>query len=161
MHFLPVSDVTLVGAATLGGWGIGRLARFVRLPSIIGYMFLGILLGPSLFDSIDLIRLERFQFITQLALGFVAFSIGSELSFDTFRRLGGGIVSIIFVESFLAFTCVFAAVWFFTNNLPLALIFGAVAPASAPAGTVAVIQELRAEGSLTKALYAMVGFDER
>ncbi len=60
----------------------------------------------------------------------------------------------------MAFYLGVGCVLFFTNNLPLALIFWAVALASAPAGTVAVIQELRAKVSLTKALYAVVGFDD-
>jgi Kef-type K+ transport system membrane component KefB len=60
----------------------------------------------------------------------------------------------------LAFAVVTVAVFLLTRNLALALIFGSLAPASAPAGTVAVIQEYRARGNLTKALYAVVGFDD-
>ena len=55
---------------------------------------------------------------------------------------------------------VVAAVYLLTRDLPLSIIFGAMAPASAPAGTVAVIQEYKAKGNLTKALYAVVGFDD-
>jgi Kef-type K+ transport system membrane component KefB len=69
-------------------------------------------------------------------------------------------IVIIFAESFLAFAAVSSGIYLLTRDLPLSLIFGAVAPASAPAGTVAVIQEYRARGNLTKALYAVVGFDD-
>jgi Kef-type K+ transport system membrane component KefB len=104
--------------------------------------------------------MEHLSFITEIALGFVAFSIGAELSLSTLRRLGPGIISIILAESLAAFLVVMAAVYFLSRDLPLALIFGAMAPASAPAGTVAVIHEYKAKGSLTKALYAVVGFDD-
>ncbi len=95
-----------------------------------------------------------------MALGFVAFSIGAELSVVSLKRLGGGIISIILAESFGAFAVVTGVVYLLTRSLPLAILFGAIAPASAPAGTVAVIQEYRARGTLTKALYAVVGFDD-
>ncbi|MBC2710830.1 MAG: hypothetical protein HGJ94_07480 [Desulfosarcina sp.] len=100
------------------------------------------------------------SFLTEIALGFVAFTIGSELSLSSLKRLGSGIIYIIFAESFGAFFLVVAAVYLLTRDLPLSIIFGAMAPASAPAGTVAVIQECKAKGSLTKALYAVVGFDD-
>jgi Kef-type K+ transport system membrane component KefB len=155
-----LSVLVVLGIATIGGLYAGKLARLVRLPSIIGYMFLGVVLGVSAFKLFDDTSLEHMSFITEIALGFVAFSIGSELSISSLRRQGFGIISIILGESFAAFFVVFGALYLFTGDLPLALIFGAVAPASAPAGTVAVIHELKAKGSLTRALYAIVGFDD-
>ncbi len=154
------SPFTLLGIAAAAGFYAAYVARFIKLPSIIGYMAVGVVLGPSLFGLFNEASLERFSFITEMALGFVAFSIGAELNMPSLKRQGMGIVSIILVESFAAFTMVVAAVYLLTRDLPLALIFGSMAPASAPAGTVAVIQEYKAKGSLTKALYAVVGFDD-
>jgi len=158
--FLHISGLTLMGAATLLSFYVGRLARLVKLPSLIGYMLVGVVLGPSVLHLFDEPSMERLSFITEIALGFVAFSIGSELNLSTLKRLGGGIISIILAESFGAFFIVVLAVYALTRDLPLALIFGSMAPASAPAGTVAVIQECRAKGSLTTTLYAVVGFDD-
>jgi len=149
-----------VGITALVGFYSGRGARKIKLPSILGYMLIGIVLGPSLLNMFNESSLGRLSFITQIALGFVAFSIGSELSLSSLKRLGPGIISIILAESFAAFIVVSIAVYLLTRDLPMAIIFGAVAPASAPAGTVAVIQEYKAKGSLTKALYAVVGFDD-
>jgi len=158
--FLHISGLTLIGAATIIAFYVGRLARLARLPSLIGYMFVGVILGPSVLHLFDEPSMEGLSFITEIALGFVAFSIGSELNLSTLKRLGGGIISIILAESFGAFIVVVLAVYALTRDLPLALIFGSMAPASAPAGTVAVIQECRAKGSLTTTLYAVVGFDD-
>ncbi len=155
-----LSALTLVGGVTLIGFYMGYIARWVKLPSLIGYMILGVLLGPSLLHFFTEGNMEQLSFITEISLGFVAFSIGSELNMTSLKRLGFGIVSIIFAESFAAFFAVLALVYFVTRDLPMALIFGAMAPASAPAGTVAIIQEYKAKGSLTKALYAVVGFDD-
>jgi len=157
IHFLPLE---LVGFITIVGFYLGRLISKVKLPSILGYMVLGVVIGPSLFDFLDHHVQDKLSFITEMSLGFVALSIGIELKFSALKKLGIGIVSIIFAESFGAFLFVFAGLYFFTHNIPLSLIFAAIAPASAPAGTVAVIHEYKAKGSLTKALYAVVGFDD-
>ena len=160
ISFLDISALTLLGSVAIAGYYFGNTVRMVKLPSIIGYMILGVILGPSVLHLIGEPAMEHMSFITQISLGFVAFSIGAELSMSSLKHLGGGIVSVIFAESFGAFFLVTAAVYFLTRDLPMALIFGAMAPASAPAGTVAVIQEYKAKGSLTKALYAVVGFDD-
>ncbi len=160
LSFLHISDLTLLGAAIIVAFYAGKAVRFAKLPSLIGYMIVGVILGPSVLHLFDDSSMERLTFITQIALGFVAFSIGSELSLSSLRRLGAGIISIIFAESFGAFFVVVIALYLLTRDLPMSLIFGSMAPASAPAGTVAVIQEYRSKGSLTKALYAVVGFDD-
>ncbi|MBN2311631.1 MAG: cation:proton antiporter [Candidatus Hydrogenedentes bacterium] len=157
---LNLSSLILVGIATVAGFYFGRLAKVARQPSLVGYMLLGVLLGPSVLGLFPEPLTEQLAFITEIALGFVAFSIGAELNLASLRRLGYGIISIILAESFMAFLLVTAALFLWTRDWPLALIFGAMAPASAPAGTVAVIQEYRAKGSLTQALYAVVGFDD-
>ena len=155
---------TLVGAMLLVCFYAGKLIKKTSLPSLIGYMLVGALFGPS-FKKFGLeLFTESIQhslsFITQMALGFVAFSIGTELSMKTLKRLGSGIVWIIFSESFAAFFVVTGIIYLITRDLPMALIFGSMAPASAPAGTVAIIHEYKASGSLTQALYAVVGFDD-
>ncbi len=155
-----VEPLLLVGLVAIVGYYFGRGAHAARLPSLIGFMILGVVLGPSGVGFFYETNLTSLSFLTEMALGFVAFSIGAELSMVSLKRLGGGIVSVILAESFGAFAIVTVVVYLVTRSLPLALLFGAIAPASAPAGTVAVIQECRARGTLTKALYAVVGFDD-
>ncbi|MBN2181889.1 MAG: cation:proton antiporter [Sedimentisphaerales bacterium] len=160
LSFLDISKLTLLGMSTIIAFYVGRLARLIKLPSLIGYMIVGVILGPSILHLFNEASLEDFSFITEIALGFVAFSIGSELNLSSLKRLGGGIISIILAESFGAFIVVTVLIYLTTRDLPMSLIFGAMAPASAPAGTVAVIHEYKAKGSLTKTLYAVVGFDD-
>ncbi|MBN1840782.1 MAG: cation:proton antiporter [Deltaproteobacteria bacterium] len=160
LSFLHISAFTLLGIAVIAGFYMGHVVQRIRLPSLIGYMIFGVILGPSILNLIDEPMSQRLSFLTEIALGFVAFTIGSELSLSSLKRLGSGIISVIFAACFGAFFVVVAAVYLLTRDLPLSIIFGAMAPASAPAGTVAVIQECKAKGSLTKALYAVVGFDD-
>jgi Kef-type K+ transport system membrane component KefB len=160
LSFLHTSLLTLIGIAAVAGFYMGHLARRVKLPALIGYMIFGVILGPSVLNIFNEPSIERLSFIAEIGLGFVAVTIGSELRMSSLKRVGRGIVSIIFVQSFMAFFVVASALYLLTSDLALAIIFGAMAPATAPAGTVAVIQESRAKGSLTKALYAVVGFDD-
>ncbi len=150
----------LLGATVILGLYGGKATKKIRLPSIIGYMVVGVLLGPSLLDLLSEARQESISFITDIALGFVALTIGLELSFSSLRKQGWSMILIIVTESLLAFVLVTGAVTLLTGNLPMGLLFGAIAPASAPAGTVAVIQEYRSRGPLTRALYSVVGFDD-
>ena len=158
IHQLPI--LLTIGTIIIASFYLGRAVKLIRLPSLIGFMLLGVLLGPSLMNVLGHEQQTQLGFITEIALGFVALSIGLELKFSTLKELGKGMVGIILAESFGAFVFVTAVVFLITKNLPMALIFGAIAPASAPAGTVAVIQEYKAKGPLTKALYTVVGFDD-
>jgi len=150
----------LVGLAVSVGLFAGKAVRKLGLPSLIGYMILGTLMGASVFRLFPMETVHGLSFITDIALGFVAFSIGSELSIRTLRKLGRSIGLIIIFESLAAMVIVTLVVYALTRDLPLSIIFGAMAPATAPAGTVAVIQEYKAKGKLTKALYAVAGLDD-
>jgi Kef-type K+ transport system membrane component KefB len=160
IYNLHLEPLLIIGALIITAFYFGKSMKFIKLPSIIGFMIIGAVFGPSLFNFLN----EEFQgslsFITDIALSFVAVSIGIELSFSSLKKQGAGIIVVIFSESFLAFILVTVSVFLLTKDLALSLIFGSIAPASAPAGTVAIIQEYKAKGSLTKALYAVVGFDD-
>ncbi len=150
----------LVGVAISLGLYAGKAVRKIGLPSLIGYMVLGTIMGTSALEIFPMETVNGLSFITDIALGFVAFSIGLELSLSALSKMGRSIVLIILFESLLALIIVTAGVFILTGDLPLALIFGSLAPATAPAGTIAVIQECKARGNLTKALYAVAGFDD-
>jgi len=100
------------------------------------------------------------NYITQISLAFIAFTIGSELSLKTIRRLGKSIFYIVIIQSFAAFGLVAAAVYFFGWPLYMGLLLGAIATATAPAATVMVIQEYQAEGPLTSTMMAVIGIDD-
>ena len=150
----------IVGLMVAIGFYAGKSMKFIKLPSIIGFMLIGVALGPSLFNLLDVSFQKNLSFISDVALSFVAVSIGLELSFSSLKKQGKGIILVIFTESFLAFFFVSILLYILTKDIALSIIFGAIAPASAPAGTVAIIQEYKAKGPLTKALYSVVGFDD-
>ncbi|MCK5342668.1 MAG: cation:proton antiporter, partial [Candidatus Heimdallarchaeota archaeon] len=155
-----ISDLLILGIVIIASFFFGKLVKYIKLPSLIGFMLIGVILGPSLLDVLGVVKQEHLGFLTEIALSFIALSIGLELNFSSIKKLGSGIVWIILIESIGTFILVTGVVFLVTKNLPLALILGGIAPASAPEGTVAVIQENKTNGPLTKALYAVVGFDD-
>ncbi len=149
-----------LGIAILLGFIGGKISNRVKFPAVIGYILAGLLLGPSFLNFFHEAFLENLGLVSDITLGLVAFSIGSELRLGILRNVGKGILLIILTESFFAFFAVFALIYVLTHKLYLALLFGAMAPASAPAGTVVVLQEYKAKGPLTDALLAVVGLDD-
>jgi len=149
-----------ISIAIIFGFIAGKLVNRLKLPAVVGYLIAGLVFGPSLLNVYKPQLLDKLNLFTGFALSLVAFIIGSEMKLTTLRRMGAGIGIIILLESFAAFFFVAAGVYFLTGKLYLALVFGALAPASAPAGTVAVLQEYKAKGRLTNALYAVVGLDD-
>ncbi|MDA3955825.1 cation:proton antiporter [Oceanispirochaeta sp.] len=161
IHNSPaLQPLLIVGLMVAIGFYAGKSMKYIKLPSIIGFMIIGVALGPSLFNLLDVDFQRNLSFISDVALSFVAVSIGLELSFSSLKKQGKGIILVIFTESFLAFFFVSILLYFLTKDIALSIVFGAIAPASAPAGTVAIIQEYKAKGPLTKALYSVVGFDD-
>ena len=149
-----------IGIAIIFGFIGGKFSNRFKFPGVVGYLFAGLILGPSIFKIFSLELLDKIGVFNDLALGIVAFIIGSEIRMTTLREMGKGIMTIIFTESFGAFFLVALGVYLLTHKLYMALIFGAMAPASAPAGTAVVLQEYKAKGPLTNALYTVVGLDD-
>jgi len=155
---LPI--LFIVGSIFLIPLLLSQITKRLELPNIIAYMIAGIILGPSVLNFLDEQTLGNMEFITHMVLGFVAFKIGLEVNLREILAHGRGIIITVLSESFLAVIIVALLLYFFTGNAALALIFASLAPASAPAGTIAVIDETRSKGSLTKTLYSVVGLDD-
>jgi len=163
-------ELYLIASFLLFAFLVVLLAKKYRIPIVVGYVFLGILLSPdiiSIFSVIDsetvnmyTFVLSNLDYVTNIALAFIAFTIGSELSIKTLKRLGKSIFSIAIMESVLAFVVVTAALYFIGRPLYMALLFGAIASATAPAATVMVLKEYNAEGPLTSTIMAVVGLDD-
>ncbi len=150
----------IIGIIFLIPFALSQLTKRIGLPNIIAYLVAGILLGPSVLNFLNKQALVDMEFITHLVLGFVAFKIGLEMNIREILAHRKGIVMSALSESFLAVIMVSLFLYLFTGDLALALIFGALAPASAPAGTIAVIDETKSKGSLTQTLYSIVGIDD-
>jgi Kef-type K+ transport system membrane component KefB len=155
-----MNEILVVGILLIAGIISAYSLHKTTMPSVVGWLIAGVVLGPFALKVLSAESLERLGFISDITLGLIGVIIGLEITLGTLRRLGGGIIPIIILETFGAFLLVFAGVYLLTRNVPLSLVMGALAPASDPAGTVAVLREYRAKGPLTKALLVVVGADD-
>lgn len=158
---LPVMDSALlllmVGIAVLAGLFTGKGAERIRIPMVVGYIIAGVIFGES---GLGLIKASSTGLLTNIALGFIGFGIGSQLRLSVLKRLGSSIICISLLEAFGAFILVSVGVTLLTGKLYLGLIFGALASATAPAATVDVLEEYQSKGPLTTSLLAVVGIDD-
>jgi len=155
-----VNNLEIVGGAILFGFAVGRLFGLISVPSVAGYVLLGAFLGDSFTGVISHTALAHLHVVGELALGAIAFAIGIELEWRTLRRIGRSVFPIVLLEALGANLMVTLGIWWFFDDLALALVLGAIAAATAPAATVLVIREMRAAGPLTSTLLAVVGMDD-
>jgi Kef-type K+ transport system membrane component KefB len=146
----------IIICAYLASKGIQRLG----VPQVVGFILVGVLLGSSFLNVVPLALVRELAFVSEIALALIGFDMGSHLQFRELRRLGGSILAVLLCEGVGAFLLVASGIYVLTRSLPMALVFGALASATAPAATVDVIHEYRAEGPLTTTLLAVVGMDD-
>jgi len=122
---------------------------------------MGIFLGPSILNVVPSHMIQEFNFIEVLGLSLVALIIGGDLHLDTLKRIGHTVVVITIVQALGTFMVVSLALKYILK-LPIqpTLFLGAIASATAPAATVAVIKQYRAKGPLTDSLLAIVAMDD-
>ncbi len=168
MELLLVLGI-MIAVGLLGG----AVSSKIRFPRVTGYIIVGLLFSPSVLNLISRGTIEELDIITHVSLAIIAYLIGASLRLESIRKLGRSIAWITPTQSLGAWLVVTLALAFiaprvlaipgatFTGNyLPMALVIGAIASATAPAVTMAVIRELKARGPLTTTLLAVVALDD-
>lgn len=156
-----------LGVMILFGIFMGRMVKHLKLPNVTGYLIAGLLLGPYFFPALGLpfsVLSESFVtnigIVSEVALGFIAFSIGNEFKFSYFRQVGAAPVIIAASESFFAVLFVVVMLALCGNPLPFSLVLGSIAAATAPAATIMVINQYKAKGPVTSTLLSVVAIDD-
>jgi len=152
-----IIDVAII---LFAGLLLGRLVKFIKLPNVTGYLIAGLLLGPSFFNVISSNMVNGFSVISEIALGFIAFSIGSEFNLTYYKKVGASPIIIAITESFGAIILVTGTLILLGFDIRLSIMLGAIAAATAPAQTLMVISQYKAKGSLTSMLMSVVAIDD-
>ena len=142
------------------GMGFGRLAKLCKLPNVTGYLVGGLVLGPSVLGLVPADALAGMDLLSDLALGFIAFSIGNEFKLSYFKRVGATPIVIAVLESLLAVVAVAGGLMIAGFEVPFALVLGSIAAATAPAATIMVIKQYKAKGPMTETLLSVVAIDD-
>ena len=153
---------TLLALAVMifSGMLCGRLVKRIKLPNVTGYLIAGLLIGPSVLGIIPADTIESFTILSDVALGFIAFSIGNEFKISYFKRVGSTPIVIAIFESLFAVIFVVIALLVTGHDLSFSLVLGAIAAATAPAATIMVIRQYKAKGPMTETLLSVVAIDD-
>ncbi len=149
-----------VGILLTFGYFMGKAVARIKLPAITGYIIAGLLLGDTVSGIVHTHMSEGLKIVTDVALGLIALTIGGEFYWVKLKKMGKEVVIITLAQIVLTFLAVTLSLWLFKMEFPLALIMGAIATATAPAATVAIVQTLRAHGPFVDYLYGVVALDD-
>ena len=150
-----------VGFILLAGLFSAKLINRIRFPAVTAYLILGILIGPSLFKLIPKGILDASGLISNIVLGLIAFSLGQNFTRQAFRNIGRPVLWISILEAVLPWIFVTLSSFILLRQpFYLAILFGAIAAATAPAATVMVVREYRAKGKFTDILLGVVAIDD-
>ena len=160
--------------ALIVGLLMSRLAKLVHLPAVTAYLVGGLLIGPFCLGALNipyigfnsLEQVEGLSVITQTALGFIAFAIGNEFRVSQLKTMGKQAITVGILQAVITTIVVDIAliVLHLINpallSLPSAITLGAIAAATAPAATLMVVRQYKADGPLTKLLLMVVAIDD-
>ncbi len=138
-----------------------RLTKLLKLPNVTAYIITGIIIGPFVLDLIPETVSSGMNFISDIALAFIAFSVGEYFRVDVLKKNLGKLVVITLFESLAASVFVFVLTYFILGlNVSFSLVLAALASATAPASTMMTIRQTKASGDFVETLLSVVAFDD-
>lgn len=145
----------------LSGLLFARIFGKFKFPDVTGYLIGGIIIGPCVLGLLSKEAVDGMDAISQLALSFIAFSVGSEMNFESIKQMGTKILIVTFFEAMGALIFVtLTMLLFFKTDVAFAITIGSIASATAPAATLMVIKQYNAKGGLVDVLIPVVALDD-
>lgn len=145
----------------LSGFLLTRITRLAKLPNVTGYIIAGILIGPYVLNLIPLEIIDNMGFFSDIALAFIAFSVGRFFKKKAFKDTGVGVITITLLESLLSGLLVTLAMrYLFHFHWDFCLLLGAIGTATAPASTMVTIRQYHARGPFVNTLLQVVALDD-
>ena len=168
------NTLILLAVAAIGGLMMSRLTKLINLPAVTAYLVAGLVLGPFCLGALgipgfgfqSLEQVEGLSIINKTALGFIAFAMGSEFRLHQLKAMGSKAITIGIIQAVVTTVLVDLVLiglhLLFPNviTLPAAIVLGAIASATAPAATLMVVRQYKADGPLTRLLLLVVAIDD-
>lgn len=164
----------MMSVSLVGGLLMSRLAKRLALPAVTAYLVAGLLLGPFLIGALGIPGVgfhtmeeaEQLDIISQVALGFIAFTIGNEFRVSQLKTMGRQAITVGILQAVAATALVDVCLIVLHLIRPeiisvsSAITLGAIAAATAPAATLMVVRQYKADGPLTRLLLMVVAIDD-
>lgn len=139
----------------------GKVVKALKLPNVTGYLVVGIIVGPYGTGLIPTETVNQFRdFISAIALGFIAFSIGEEFKLTYLKKVGKAPIVIGIFEACTATLLVDLALLIYGCDITLALAIGSIASATAAASSLMIVKQYKCEGPVTSTLLPVVAIDD-
>ena len=155
------SIIISVAFMLLFGFAMTRITKLLKLPNVTAYILAGILIGPYCLGLIPQRIIDGMDFLSDIALAFIAFSTGEFFRFSTLKKSGAKVMVITVCEALLASVVVFIVTFFVLRlDLAFSVVLAALASATAPASTVMTIRQTGAKGDFVDTLLQVVALDD-
>ncbi len=155
------SIIISVAFMLLFGFAMTRITKLLKLPNVTAYILAGILIGPYCLGLIPQRIIDGMDFLSDIALAFIAFSTGEFFRFSTLKKSGAKVMVITVCEALLASVVVFIVTFFVLRlDLAFSIVLAALASATAPASTVMTIRQTGAKGDFVDTLLQVVALDD-
>lgn len=166
-----IKDVLLaISVILLTGLLFTKIAKVLHFPNVTGYLVGGLIIGPSILGLVNKEMLTGLNILCDVALGFIALTIGFNFKVSYFKKVGAKPFIIALFEALMASVFVFCAVMIYSfiagkdalggQPVVFALMLASIASATAPAATLLVIKQYKAKGEVTDNLLSVVAIDD-
>lgn len=162
--------ITIISVAVILFFGFlaTRLTKAIKLPNVTAYILVGILLVPiwkiipaGIDGIVPSSVVEGMDFLTDIALAFIAFGAGEFFKLDELKKSGKKVIIITLFEALMAIVVVFSLCYFVLRiDLAFSLVLAALASATAPASTIMTIKQTKAKGEYVNTLLEVVALDD-
>ncbi len=156
-------SVVIISVAIMlfSGFLMTRVTKLLKLPNVTAYILAGIIIGPYCFKLVPTEIAVGMDFVSDIALAFIAFSVGEFFRFSALKKNGTKVIVITLFEALVASVAVFVLTYFILNlGLPFSIILSALASATAPASTMMTIRQTKARGDFVDTLLSVVALDD-
>ncbi|MDO5028845.1 MAG: cation:proton antiporter [Bacillota bacterium] len=156
-----MEEMYAIAVLILSGILLARIIGKLKFPDVTAYLLAGILIGPSVLGLLSFEQVKSMEIISEVALAFIAFSVGSEMNIKNIQKIGGKILLVTIFEALGAFIIVSLGSHFiFKESWGFAIVLGSISCATAPAATLMVIKQYKAKGDLVDILIPVVALDD-
>lgn len=154
------SIIIALGVILICGFLMTRLTKLLKLPNVTAYIITGVLIGPSVINVIPQEFIVRTDFLSDIALAFIAFTAGQFFKVSELKKAGWKVIVITLFEAIMAFALVFVVSYLLTHKAAFSLVLAALASATAPASTMMTIKQTKAKGDYVNTLLEVVALDD-
>ena len=143
------------------GFAMTRITKKLRLPNVTAYIITGIIMGPFCLDLVPKNIVDGMDFISDIALAFIAFGTGEFFKVKALKKNGPKVILVTIFEAIISAVVIFVLMYFvFKLSLAFSIILAAIASATAPTSTLMTIRQTKAKGTFVDTILQVVALDD-